>query len=97
MNDVLNHSFYSFLQLLLLLLQCYTISRNGRLNVWECDTKLNGLVEKTEEDDEEEQEESEHEGEEKKTKAATVVKDETMGEDEEENKKIGIRYKKKAK
>jgi hypothetical protein len=24
--------------------KCYTISRNGRLNVWECDTKLEGLV-----------------------------------------------------
>ena len=22
----------------------YTVSRNGRLNIWECDTKLDGLV-----------------------------------------------------
>lgn len=24
----------------------YTISRNGRLNVWECDTRLNELIKK---------------------------------------------------
>jgi hypothetical protein len=29
---------------ILLILKLYTISRNGRLNVWECDTPLNGLI-----------------------------------------------------
>jgi hypothetical protein len=28
------------------LFKLYTISRNGRLNVWECDTKLNELIKK---------------------------------------------------
>jgi hypothetical protein len=27
-----------------LILKLYTISRNGRLNVWECDTRLDGLI-----------------------------------------------------
>jgi len=28
-------------------LKLYTISRNGRLNVWECDTRLDGLIKQT--------------------------------------------------
>ena len=35
-----------------MLIQCYTVGRNGRLNAWECDTRLDGLVkrEPTEQD-----------------------------------------------
>ena len=28
-------------------LKLYTISRNGRLNFWECDTRLDGLIKQT--------------------------------------------------
>lgn len=31
----------------------YTVSKNGRLNVWECDTKLDGLIKKLKDEDKE--------------------------------------------
>jgi hypothetical protein len=72
-------------------LKAYTVSRNGRLNVWECDTSLSGLVEKTDEllNDEEYENDGKTNGE--------ANKYENEADDEKTISKIGVKYMKKAK
>ena len=80
-------------------MQLYTISRNGRLNVWDCNTKLDGLVKrnKGEDDDlvktgnldEDEIEDAEDKNEEKDLDAED--------ENEEAKKKNKVAYRKVAK
>ncbi len=74
------------------------MSRNGRLNVWECDTKLDGLIKKNK------NEENQDLGVDGDELASKKKPDESMDQDqndheddEEEDKKITIHYKKVAK
>lgn len=70
----------------------YTVSRNGRLNVWECDSQLSDLVERTiNEDEDDEDVEIEDE------KRKNLKINEEIINDDDSIKKIGIKYRKKAK
>lgn len=71
-------------------LNMYTVGRNGRLNVWECDTKLNGLIPFVEEEEEPEDDEDEFTGKSKKKEVETT-------EDGRPIRKIYVNYRKTAK
>lgn len=88
----------------------YTISRNGRLNAWECDTKLDGLIksEKPGRDEETDANGLGQDADELTTSFAAAtrmdVDDDDDGEkqkkeniDEDEDVKFTIKYKKIAK
>ncbi len=80
--------------------KAYTVSRNGRLNVWECDTPLNGLLEKKIEEEKEIEVIKEDVLEDKKSKnkngdEMAIDNDNDLPDDDIRN--IGITYKKKAK
>lgn len=79
----------------LIVFKAYTVSRNGRLNIWDCDTTLNGLVEKTEDENDENLEDNSNEVRKNEKKNVNEVAEDD--EDEENIKKISIRYIKKAK
>ena len=79
--------------------KAYTISRNGRLNVWECDTKLDGLIKRDKYEIESIEESKNEELFAGKTKETDDL-DKVMArndEDQDSVKKIYIRYSKKAK
>lgn len=83
-------------------LNLYTISRNGRLNVWECDTRLDGLVkrEKYELEDEETKAEELFPG--KNDNESDDLNENVNDEDSDNNhaepkKKFYIHYRKKSK
>ena len=81
----------------------YTIGRNGRLNVWECDTRLDGLIKqnKNEANPEFDLDSDEFSRSKSQTQAvedeATDENKEDMETNEDEPKKITIHYRKKAK
>jgi periodic tryptophan protein 2 len=82
-------------------LKAYTVSRNGRLNVWECDTPLNGLVEKKIEEEKEIEVIKEDVLEDKKSKNKNgdemAIDDDDSDLPDDDIRNIGITYKKKAK
>ena len=79
------------------------MSKNGRLNVWECDTKLDGLVKLSrdgdsddENDDEDKKVDDEFLTDKKKTSNDIDI-DHSDNSDEQTKKKFYIAYTKKAK
>ncbi len=81
----------------------YTISRNGRLNVWECDTRLNELIKKPKYENVESEELGADSDELSNRKFSQEEKNEddkmqTNSDDENDIEKVSlIGYKKKAK
>ena len=79
------------------------MSKNGRLNIWECDTKLDGLVKLSKDDiseDENDDEDKKVEDEfltNKKKNSNDIDIDHSDNSDEQSKKKFYIAYTKKAK
>ena len=78
------------------LLQLYTISRNGRLNVWDCNTKLDGLIKKIKGEDDDANLDGEDDVEEKEEKK-DEADEQSDTENEEGKKKNRVAYRKVAK